>query len=46
MFKVYDKDGRKIVVYAVREKEGVLEFLLYFGQWEWYKASNFYPAET
>ncbi len=46
MFKVYDKNGAGRIVYAIKEENGVIEFLMYFGQWEWYPASDFYPAET
>lgn len=46
MFKVYDKNGKRLIAYAVREENGVIEFLMYFGQWEWYPAANFYPEES
>lgn len=46
MFNVYGvSNNQKETVYAVREKDGVLEFLMYFGQWEWYRASDFYAVQ-
>lgn len=46
MFQIYDKNnGRKVTVYAVKEENGVLQFLTYFGEWAWYNASNFYAVQ-
>lgn len=41
MFNVYDENGRKLTVYAVRTIDGNTEFLFYFGQWEWCGADSF-----
>lgn len=47
MFEVYDKNRKSVVVYAVRENQkGELQFLIYFGEWEWYDADNFISANT
>ena len=38
------RSGIKYVVYSVREKEEVIEFLLYKGKWIWAAADNFHPV--
>lgn len=45
MFEVFDKSGKKVVVYAVRSIDENTEFLLYVGQWEWFSADNFYASK-
>lgn len=46
MFNVYSvSNNQKVIVYAVREENEVLQFLTYFGEWEWYDASNYYAVQ-
>lgn len=43
MFEVVDKLGRKQTVYSVRIVDEHTEFLMWYGQWEWWDAVNFQP---
>jgi len=47
MFKVIDTlTHEEITVYAVRENDGEIDFLVYQYGWHWYSSTDCAPVET